>query len=235
MLLIETGTSQQVRRTAAKQLADLTVKTFHASAPRAKPEVDVPEVKTETESVRVDAVFNEDDAWNEALDTIAKIIPHLRSKSSETRHAAAHALGLLAAALPPYSGTVAPGRAESSSSRVDLPATIKAGPMLLASAGREYVARGGGGDKAKRRKAMMGSLGLGDGLGWGDDVDKVIGDDDEDDQPVASSSKAAGGTATAPSSPVHSGTPKDIFEGLSARQVMMLKRKKGNIVEEANK
>jgi TATA-binding protein-associated factor len=29
--------------------------------------------------------------------------------------------------------------------------------------------------------------------------------------------------------------PKDVFEGLSARQIVMLKRKKGNLVEEANK
>ena len=72
---------------------------------------------------------------------------------------------------------------------------------------------------------MMGSLGLGDAVGWGDDMDKVIGDEEEMDVEGA---KAENGSGKA-------GPPKDTFEGLSARQITMLKRKKGNIVEEANK
>lgn len=71
---------------------------------------------------------------------------------------------------------------------------------------------------------MMGSLGLGDAVGWGEDVDKVIGEEEED------------GIKPEASTPAETPTPpQDVFEGLSARQVMMLKRKKGNLMEEANK
>jgi TATA-binding protein-associated factor len=75
---------------------------------------------------------------------------------------------------------------------------------------------------------MMGSIGLGDAVGWGDEVDKVIGDDEED---VVMDGKKGSSTPVAPSSD----PPVDIFEGLSARQVIMIKRKKGNMAEEANK
>jgi len=76
---------------------------------------------------------------------------------------------------------------------------------------------------------MMGSLGLMEGVGWGDDVENVIGEeDDEMNGGDSNDSPNPNGTPKAPE-------PKDIFEGLSARQVTMLKRKKGNIVEEANK
>ncbi|RXK40222.1 TATA-binding protein-associated factor [Tremella mesenterica] len=228
LLLLETGTSQQVRRTAAKQLADLAVKTFHSSLPKQDPsevEVDVKPDLGDNGVVKIDAKFNEDDAWSEALETIGKITPRLKSKSSETRHAAAHALGLLAAALPPYSGHTTD--IKDTAEKVNVKEVIRTGQTLLASAGREYIGRGTAADKAKRRKAMMGSLGLGDGLGWGEDVDKVIGDDDEDNDDPSGSLLEKEATPSEP--------PKDVFEGLSARQVMMLKRKKGNIVEEANK
>ena len=78
---------------------------------------------------------------------------------------------------------------------------------------------------------MEQSLGLGGGVGWGDDIDKEIGEEEDDDEP-------AGGKATANGESVRKGAPPtlvDPFEGLSARQITMLKRKKGNIVEEANK
>lgn len=244
VLLIETGTSSQVRRTAAKQLADLTVKSFRASRPAGKEEVvadvkpDVKEdVKPETNGngsdsngngpLTLSGGANEEDSWAEVLDTSAKIIPLLRAKVSDTRTAAAHALGLLAEYLPAYTQPTTPYASASRS--LDVPALLQTGQPLLASAGREYIAKPTGGDRAKRRKAMMGSLGLGDAVGWGDDVDKVIGDGDDDDNgpDTQANGQQKNGATELP--------PKDIFEGLSARQIAMVKRKKGNMAEEANK
>ena len=234
ILLLDTGTSGQVRRTAAKQLAELTVKTFNATChpPKASVEDVKPDVEQEQDDTKftLSASGTEDDAWNSVLETIAKILPLLQSRSSETRHAASNALGLLAAQLPSYTVPVT-DPSSSSSKPLDLASLLHSGETLLASAGREYISKPvNAADKAKRRKAMMGSLGLGDAVGWGDDVDKVIGEeDDEVDGPSVKDSTVPQ-PAAASTEP-----PKDIFEGLSARQVTMLKRKKGNIAEEANK
>lgn len=198
ILLLDTGTSPLVRRTAAKQLADVTLKTF-SSLPT-------------------------DDAWQDTLDTIAKVIPLLRSRSSETRNAAAHALGLIAQALPAWDGTpeLAPSPIELGE-RFDVHAVAGSSDLLLASAGREYVAKPGPGDRAKRKRAMLGAVGMGGGLDMGSDMDAVLDDGDD----------SGGGAATPPGTQT---VPENVFEGLSARQVAMLKRKKGNnLVEEANK
>lgn len=235
ILLLDTGTSQQVRRTAAKQLAQLTLKQFHASltpTPESNGEDVKPENPDDESKLTLSSTTFEEDAWNAVLETISKILPLLRSKSSETRHAAANALGLLAECLPAYT---LPVRDPSSSTTqpIDIAALLRTGDVLLASAGREYIAKPvAAADKAKRRKAMMGSLGLGDAVGWGEDVDQVIGEEDEAmDLDAAKKSPASGAGST----PAPAEIPADIFEGLSARQITMLKRKKGNIMEEANK
>lgn len=253
ILLLDTGTSAPVRRTAAKQLADLTLKTFRISpsirdekpdttlidsqtVPDADIKPDIPAVGEDGETkpkvedggpVVLDGTVAEDDAWSDVLDTISRLLPLLRSRSSETRNAASHALGLLAACLPVYTVAKSDSSGETfTSPAVDVKALLSSGETLLASTGREYIAKPSAGDRAKRRKAMMGSLGLGE-VGWGDDVDNVIGEEEED--PVT---KETNGKKEASEAPP---TTKDIFEGLSARQITMLKRKKGNIAEEANK
>jgi len=231
-------------------LADLTVKTFRVPPPDESKDDLKPVIKSEEGDVKpvieseegdikpditdeqpytVEGKVDENDAWVEILDTISRLLPLLKSRSSETRQAASHALGLLGGALPPYSGTTneedllpAPP--------VDVQSLLASGGSLLASAGREYIAKPvGAADKAKRKKAMMGSLGLGD-VGWGDDVDQVIGDEDEegDDKKKVKEEKAD--EKMEPPT-----TPVDIFEGLSARQITMIKRKKGDVVAEANK
>lgn len=163
------------------------------------------------------------------LDTISRLLPLLKSRSSETRQAASNALGLLGGILPPYTGPVN-DEDLLPSQPVDVQSLLASGGTLLASAGREYIAKPvGAADKAKRKKAMMGSLGLGD-VGWGDDVDQIIGDDDEDDdKKKVKEEKSADEKMDPPTTPV------DIFEGLSARQITMIKRKKGDVVAEANK
>lgn len=199
ILLIDTGTSAQVRRTAAKQLVDLVVKTFTFARTPVKTESDVPQ-----------SVTTEDEAWTEVLECISKLLPLIRSKSSESRSAAAHTLGLLAERLPPYEGK------QHTTSELDIPSItfpdiLQNNITLLASAGREYAGRAKG-DKGNR-KAFLGSLGLDEKM-MGDNADDLL---DE-------------GEAVQEAAP-----PPDIFEGLSARQITSLKRKKGNIAEEANK
>jgi TATA-binding protein-associated factor len=242
ILLLDTGTSPAVRRTAAKQLADLSVKTFRVPPPDENKDELKPNIKPEEGDIKPDispdtqdaytleGKVDENDAWAEVLDTISRLLPLLKSRSSETRQAASNALGLLGSSLPPFSGSTVEDDLLPSLP-VDVQNVLSSGKTLLASAGREYIAKPvGGADKAKRRKAMMGSLGLGE-VGWGDDVDQIIGDDEEDGddkKKVKEDTVAAGIADPAP-------TPQDIFEGLSARQITMLKRKKGDIVAEANK
>nr|XP_019011335.1 TATA-binding protein-associated factor [Kwoniella pini CBS 10737]OCF50116.1 TATA-binding protein-associated factor [Kwoniella pini CBS 10737] len=237
ILLVDTGTSPHIRRTAAKQLAELTFKAFLATTqpqPQHEKDDDIkPDIESNGDShVTISSGGNEEDAWNDVLETISKVLPLLRSKVSDTRHAAAYALGLLASFLPEWSPPSATnfGIGEFPSP-VDLQYLLKNGSTLLASAGREYIAKPLPGDKAKRRKAMMGSIGLGDAVGWGEDVDKVIGDED-DDMNDGEKERSTAGPSGEPS--VTSQPAKDIFEGLSARQITMLKRKKGNMAEEAN-
>ena len=134
----------------------------------------------------------------------------------------------MAESLPAYTIPVT-DPSSSTTQPIDLASLLRSGHALLASAGREYVAKPvAAADRAKRKKAMMGSIGLGDAVGWGDDVDQVIGE--EDDPMDIEARKSPAGTTPTPAE-----TPADVFEGLSARQITMLKRKKGNIVEEANK
>ncbi|KAK8854899.1 hypothetical protein IAR55_003638 [Kwoniella newhampshirensis] len=234
ILLLDNGTSQQVRRTAAKQLSQIALKTFLASIRPSVKEETKPDL-TEDGSVTLSTGGGEQDAWNDVLETISKILPLLKSRTSDTRYAAANALGLLAACLPESTLPVVDIKDEATEvpQPLDLPYLLRTSQTLLASAGREYIAKPLPGDKAKRRKAMLGSLGLGDAVGWGDDVDKVIGDDDDDVDGSQARPSTSGAPSREPS--VAPQPPKDIFEGLSARQITMLKRKKGNIVEEANK
>jgi TATA-binding protein-associated factor len=230
ILILQTGTSPQVRRTAAQQLAELTVKTFKASTTARTPEDSKPDVSVET--VTLTASGSEEEAWNVVLETVTKLLPLLQHKTSDTRHAAAAALGLLAQQLPSYTIPVS-DPSSSTSQPIDIAWLLRGTDPLLASAGREYIAKPLAGDRAKRRKAMMNSVGLGDTVGWGDDVDNVIGDEDEGmDDTTAKAASSANGSNTASPAP---GSTVDIFEGLSVRQIAVLKRKKGNIVEEANK
>lgn len=111
----------------------------------------------------------------------------------------------------------------------DVAVTVASNDPLLASAGREYVAKPGRSDRVKSRKAMMGAVGLGGGLDMGSEMDKVLDDADDSKDGVAS-------TAPSTATPTPAPPPENVFEGLSARQITMLKRKKGNnVVEEANK
>ena len=237
ILLIDTGTSAQVRRTAAKQLSDHVLKIFRLAAGSQRPLEDTTEAKGEEESVKVEqadvkpdiessrvelAGGGVEDAWTDVLGTVMKILPLLQSKVTDTRHAAAFALGLLASTLPdPPMTTTTNTASPSLTEAVDLASLLRERTPLLASAGREYVVKPSKGDRAKARKAMMDSVGL-DGMEVDEDMEKMLGGEDTEETKSDS--------LQGPSTP-----PVDVFEGLSARQVTMLKRKKGNIMEEANK
>jgi TATA-binding protein-associated factor len=216
ILLLDTGTSTQLRNTAAKQLADIAKRAFDRQL-----------------DVEPDA-----NPWPEALRLLSRIVPFLSSKSSDTRNAAAEAVGLIASALPPWDATTDAVPVNDFTTPFegfsDIVGLITRAPKLLASAGQEYiVTKGSGKDAAKQKKAMMGSLGLAPGVGWGDDVDKVV--DEESDDAVK---KEEPTEVAAPTPPVAVEEPKDPYEGLSARQINMLKRKRkggGTALEEANK
>lgn len=126
----------------------------------------------------------------------------------------------------------------------DIASLVTRAPKLLASAGQEYVVtKGSGKDSAKQKKAMMGSLGLAPGVGWGDDVDKVVDEEagDVKPDPDAAVDVEAVKTESGPPTPVPAKVeeePKDPYEGLSARQINMLKRKRkggATAMDEANK
>ena len=215
-----------MKRAAAKQLSDLARKTFLLSsssegeAGPSKPNLQDVKADTDT-SLELGSTAGYEDAWTDVLATVSKILPLLSSRVTDTRHAAAIALGLLASSLPRPPPTEA---AWEPPDPLDIPTVLRSHPALLASEGREYIAKPNKADKAKARKAMMGSLGLSEAVGLGDDADKML-DDDDDDVELVKKELA----------PVVLEQPRDIFEGLSARQITMLKRKKGNLAEEANK
>lgn len=196
-MLIDTGTTTQVRQTAARQFVDLVHKTYTFALTPIKVEGDAPQ-----------SAVSETEAWTEVLESISKLLPLLQSKSSESRSASAFALGLLAKTLPAYAGPTQE-TSELSVDAIILPELLKDSPLLLASAGREYAGKSNG----KGKQAFLKSLGLEDQL-MGDNAADMLDEGDAIEE-------------AAP--------PPDIFEGLSARQITMLKRKKGNIIDEANK
>ncbi|WVO17696.1 hypothetical protein L204_105394 [Cryptococcus depauperatus] len=229
ILLLDGGTSQQVRHTAAQQIARIASKAFETTvcAP-VKQEEDGKVEDGLKSSLTLESGGGEADAWNDALETVGKILALLKSKSSDTRHAAAYAIGLLAKSLPDYNLEISDDSELLTTSPLDLLHVLKNSQALLASAGREYASKPAPGDKAKRRKAMMASVGI-DAVGW-EDTDKVLDDEDDDMDVDLRKPAPLSSELSLPSQP-----PTNIFEGLSARQITMLKRKKGNMAEEANK
>lgn len=201
---------------------------------------DVAKAEDTKDSFTVEGRVGEEDAWAEVLDTIARLLPLLKSRSSETRSAASNALGLLASTLPPYTAGQSDGKdgAEfETASRVDVRGLLSSGQTLLASAGREYATkRLTTAEKIKRQRAMKASAGL-DDMGFNEELDQLMGEAEEEEGQGEGKLKNGESSTSTPLAPKEStpSTPQDIFEGLSARQITMLKRKKGDIVAEANK
>ncbi|KAJ5587030.1 uncharacterized protein N7459_002795 [Penicillium hispanicum] len=237
--LLETGSTQLIRNTAAQQLADV-------------------------QKQHPDELFN----------LLGRILPYLRSKSWDTRTAAARAIGLIVSNADLYDPNEEDGlqiksaaddddveikseiKSEEASSsldeflhldRLDIASILKFGKRLLGSAGKEYEYSLASMDPAARlqyqRKTLAGRLGL-----TGEYVeDDLIDTSDIITKPLTPAPKRES-TATSisrenslqdlpsrrPSSP--SEIAKQEEAGLSKRQLNQLKRKnKQNAKMGANK
>jgi TATA-binding protein-associated factor len=194
LLLLDTGSSTSVRSTAAKQLAQLAVKSVI---------IDVAFVEEDIKTVRQNVAFKDEQAWSELLAVLARvrlsfvslssplqpisiqILPYLHSKSHETRSAAANALSQIFSSIPVWEPS---GSTDVHMKSLDDPPVIpkfpnfsvkdlmERGTRLLASSGKEFVKPSAilanSSEVKKARKEAMSRLGLDflDGLG-GDEMD----------------------------------------------------------------
>ncbi|KAJ3567398.1 hypothetical protein NP233_g6399 [Leucocoprinus birnbaumii] len=165
LVLLDTGSSTSVRTTAAKQLAQLAVKSVTS---------DITIVEDDVKSSRQHVSQADHSAWNDLMAVVARILPFLHSKSFETRTAASVALSQICSLAPLWSPTQrADGMDEdkvtASATIPDFPTfsvqdLISQGNLLLASSGKEFTKPAGilatTAEVKKARKEAMGRLGL---------------------------------------------------------------------------
>ncbi|PFH50688.1 hypothetical protein AMATHDRAFT_47708 [Amanita thiersii Skay4041] len=162
LLLLDTGSSQSVRNTAAKQLAQLAVKTVISDV--AVDEEDVKSNRQHFSSV-------DQSAWAELMAVVARILPYLHSKSYDTRSAASVALSQIFSLVPvwrPSNYTVPSSQGHCSSGpefpQFSVSELILSGKLLLASSGKEFIKPSGilssSAEVKKARREAMGRLGL---------------------------------------------------------------------------
>ncbi|CAE6520255.1 unnamed protein product [Rhizoctonia solani] len=184
LLLLDSGSSPSIRHTAARQIGQLAAKSLPRDAPVAatvqiKVEAGVEELKSTSTDVCYGRAAED---WAEALSVVGMLLPYLRSKSSETRSAAALALSHICSFLPlwspsPSNGSTDPMDVDTSEPPTfpsfDLPSLLSHGKLLLASEGKEYTAPSHPADLARARKDAMSRLGLDflQDVGGGDDMD----------------------------------------------------------------
>ncbi|KAG8771746.1 TATA-binding protein-associated factor mot1 [Ceratobasidium sp. 428] len=245
LLLLDSGSSPSIRHTAARQIGQLAAKSVSRDAPatvQIKAEAGVEELKPAVADVCYGLAAED---WAEALSVVTMVLPYLRSKSSETRSAAALALSHICSLLPLWSPAPtdvpsAPENAPTSEPPTfpsfDLPALLAHGTLLLASSGKEYAAPTHPADLARARKDVMSSLGLGflEGVGGAEDMDL------DRDLAADANQNANGETKAEPSEPAKSSPPppatpaapapapliEEDLSGLSVRERNRLKRKR---------
>ncbi|QRV86508.1 TBP associated factor (Mot1) [Ceratobasidium sp. AG-Ba] len=245
LLLLDSGSSPAVRHTAARQIGQLAAKTVSRDAPatvQIKAEAGLEELKPPSADVCY-GLATED--WAEAMSVVNMVLPYLRSKSYETRSAAALALSHICSSLPLWSPTptAAPTAPEDATTSdppafpaLDLPALLAHGTLLLASSGKEYAMPTHPADLARARKDVMSSLGLGflEGVGGADDMDldKDLAADQntETKSEPSEPAKVTPPPAAPPPAPVAAPAPAPAIEedlsGLSVRERNRLKRKR---------
>ncbi|TFY59920.1 hypothetical protein EVJ58_g5470 [Rhodofomes roseus] len=242
LLLLDTGSTNSVRTTAAKQLAQLAAKSVIG---------DVSIVEDDVKTTRQHAYLADQSAWSELMAVVARILPCLHSRSYETRSAASTALSQIFSLVPlwqpgPDADTV---RDVSVHPPPEFPSfsvreLMEKGTLLLASSGKEFVKPTGilasSSEVKKARKEAMGRLGLDFLDGFGDDDDMDIekelaadeGDPDVDMEPapkteeesacispvdVSSSAKVK----KEPSPPARSGTSTPVIPAPVTQDVTM--------------
>ncbi|KAF9567569.1 hypothetical protein CPC08DRAFT_758154 [Agrocybe pediades] len=210
LLLLDTGSSPSVRNTAAKQLAQLAVKSVVS-------DVTIVEDDVKTGSIRQHIASNDSQAWAELLAVVARIIPFLHSKSFDSRTAASNALSQIFSLIPVWSPTNAPDTKPTTFDGCNAPEfpnfsvrdLVNQGKLLLASSGKEFIKPAGiltsTQEVRKARKDAMARLGL-------DFLEIDNGDDDMDldkefaaDMEMDTATSAIGATHivdTTPSSPM---------------------------------
>ncbi|KAG9123442.1 TATA-binding protein-associated factor mot1, partial [Ceratobasidium sp. 392] len=248
LLLLDSGSSPSIRHTAARQIGQLAAKSVSRDAPatvQIKAEAGLEELKPAVADVCYGLAAED---WAEAMSVVTMVLPYLRSKSSETRSAAALALSHICSLLPlwspaPASVPSAPENAPTSEPPAfpsfDLPALLAHGTLLLASSGKEYAMPTHPADLARARKDVMSSLGLGflEGVGGAEDMD--LDRDLAADQTQNGNGNGNGETKNEPSEPAKSSPPppptpavasaplaEEDLSGLSARERNRLKRKR---------
>ncbi|KZT56424.1 hypothetical protein CALCODRAFT_435762 [Calocera cornea HHB12733] len=163
LTLLETGSSAEIRATAADQIGQLAAKSIRRDA-------GVEDVLLDAGKVVVGSSSATED-WQEVLSVAGRVLPYLRSKSSETRTAAARALSQISCLVPvwsPYEHALP----DSESDRISEPPfpafslanVLRGSPLLLASSGEEYgkgLWLGTPADVERARKEALGRLGLG--------------------------------------------------------------------------
>ncbi|KAJ2931331.1 hypothetical protein H1R20_g5658, partial [Candolleomyces eurysporus] len=183
LLLLDTGSSSSVRNTAAKQLAQLAVKSVTS---------DVALVEEDNKSSRQQATLRDRGSWAELMSVVARIIPFLHSKSFDTRTAASVALSHIFSLSPvwqpldgEYSKTPPDVLCESVPEypKFSLRELLTQGKLLLASSGKEFIKPAGilssSAEVKKARKEAMSRLGLDflDDVADDMDLDKELAED----------------------------------------------------------
>ncbi|KAJ3522317.1 hypothetical protein NMY22_g11942 [Coprinellus aureogranulatus] len=190
LLLLDTGSSQSVRNTAAKQLAQLAVKSVTSN---------VAIVEEDTKAIRQQPVSRDQASWAELMSVVARIIPYLHSKSFDTRTAASVALSQIFSLAPVWQ----PQHGDYSKTPPDIPCEnvpeypkfslrelLTQGKLLLASSGKEFLKPAGilssAAEVKKARKEAMSRLGLEflDEVADDMDLDKELAEDMVVDDPL---------------------------------------------------
>ncbi|KAG7086556.1 hypothetical protein E1B28_002505 [Marasmius oreades] len=182
LLLLDTGSSTSVRNTAAKQLAQLAVKSVNSDVTIAE------DIKARTQHVPP----TDPSAWRDLMSVVARIIPFLHSKSYETRNAASTALSQIFSSTPIWQPSPNPEAMTTDSTSLPTPdypsfsieELILQGKLLLASSGKEFIKPAilsSPAEVKKARKEAMGRLGLEflDDVAEEIDLDKELGADVE--------------------------------------------------------
>ncbi|KAK2467010.1 hypothetical protein APHAL10511_001268 [Amanita phalloides] len=252
LLLLDTGSSLSVRHTAAKQLAQIAVKSVIS-------DVAINDDDLKSTRQRLSAVDRS--AWAELMAVVARILPYLHSKSFETRSAASVALSQIFSLVPvwqpsQYSIQVS-ACPPSDFPKFSVKELILSGKLLLASSGKEFTKPAGILSSAmevkKARKEAMGRLGLEflDNVADEIDLDKELAADMDVDVEVAEDvssrpevaldstlptstmldsrvkfERSTSSTPVAPSPPTMLPEPNADMSNLSARERNRLKRKR---------
>ncbi|KAL8276295.1 hypothetical protein RQP46_011323 [Phenoliferia psychrophenolica] len=197
ILLLDTGSTPSVRLTAARQLASLAATRVAHPSTNAHGHADVKHEHSATQRADAVAVWRGvDGEWNEVIALVSRVLPHLESRNTDTRHAAASALSHISRAVGVWDPTLAspsssdpdaaapaslPDDALLSLDAFDLAKLLREGGLLLSSSGNEYaraLANLSPEDLAKAQKEALSNLGLaaGDlGAGAGDDLGVDVG------------------------------------------------------------